>query len=188
MLIDDSGAWVTHYYYDADGNLTDSKDWNYYSGSFDWSSTHQRLYFFRDGTSPNDLMYEEVSVDGQITGNGDSPYHGDYTFTGPIVVSPDQTNVLLGSGEYYDSLTLSRVGSISRNFDHAVYLDNGRLAIIRKNGVDTILVYYDTAYAPVPGVTTIPGEPVSLSYHNNQLTVVTYDVIQGLVPFQVDNP
>lgn len=189
MFVDASGAWESHHYYDIEGVLTESKDWNQNSSYFAWSSVHNRLYFFRDGSSPNDLLYEEVSAQGLILSGGDSPYHGDYGITGPIIVSPDQSNVLLGASEYYDSITLERIGSLSRSFEHATYLDDGRLAIVKKNGTDTIVAYYDTAYAPIAGVTTFQGaEPVGIAYSNNVLTVVTYSIINGLEFHDIDNP
>ncbi len=189
MFVDGSGAWNTHFYYDVDGTLTQSEDWNRFSHHFAWSDVHSRLYFFRNGTSPNDLHYEEISTDGLILSDGETPYHGDYSIIGPIVISPDQTNVLLGAGEYYDSISLERIGSISRSFEHATYLEDGRLAIVKENGADTILAYYDTSYAPIAGVTSFQGtKPIGIAYYENTLTVVTYSVVMGLEYHDIPNP
>ena len=189
MFIDNAGAWVSHYYYDIDGNLTDSEDWNRYSKHFAWNDTTGRLYFFRDETSPNDIHYEEISADGMILSDGDSPYHGDYSIIGPIIVSPDQTNVLLGAGEYYDATTLERLGSISRSFEHAVYLDDGRLAVLVDNGSNSTVAFYDAAYVPLAGSHTYQNqEPIGLSYYNGTLTVINYSLIGGLDYQDIPNP
>lgn len=70
MVVDPSGAWDTHSYFDQNGTLTSSADWNEFSSYFAWSEVYRRLYFFRDGSSPNDLHYEEISADGLITESG----------------------------------------------------------------------------------------------------------------------
>ena len=57
---DNSGAWKSHYIFDRDGNLTDDEDWNYYSRAYAWNEKYNRVFFFRDHTSPNDLMYEDI--------------------------------------------------------------------------------------------------------------------------------
>ena len=83
---------------------------------------------------------------------------------------------------YRASLMLERLGSISRSFEHALYLNDSRLAIVKENGADTILAYYDTACAPIAGVTTLlNAEPVGMYYHNGTLTVITYSIVEGLV-------
>ena len=77
---------------------------------------------------------------------------------------------------------LERLGSISRSFEHALYLNDSRLAIVKENGADTILAYYDTACAPIAGVTTLlNAEPVGMYYHNGTLTVITYSIVEELV-------
>ena len=77
---DFSGAWATHYVFNAAGNITDQLDWNYYSREFAWDPVYSRVYFFRDDTSPNDLHYEVINqASGQITDAGETPYHGSYS-------------------------------------------------------------------------------------------------------------
>ena len=57
---DGSGAWATHYVLGADGALRASADWNYYSRVYAFNQPQARVYFFRDGVSPNDLHYEQI--------------------------------------------------------------------------------------------------------------------------------
>ena len=71
-----------------------------YSRGFDWSPVSNRIYFTRDDTSPNDLHWELIDpATGQIAGEGESPYHGDYTIQHPVRVSRDAAWVLIAALE-----------------------------------------------------------------------------------------
>lgn len=140
---DNSGSWSTHYIIDVNGNLTVSKDWNYYSSVYAWNPSNQRVYFFRDDTSPNDLHYETINqVNGTITSSGESPYHGDYRIEGPIVISHDGQRVMLGSGDVYDAGTLTWLGNTGE-FEQAISLQNGEHIFIVQHEGAFILVRKD---------------------------------------------
>lgn len=97
LLADSSGAWKTHYIYSESGELVDLEDWNYRSGAYAWNDSTSRVYFFRDDTSPNDLHYEEINqLTGEIAAQGESPYHGDFTYKSPLIISPNHELVLTG--------------------------------------------------------------------------------------------
>lgn len=140
FAVDGSGAWDTHYTFDASGVQADSVDWNYYSTEYIWSSVRQKLYFFRDDTSPNDLLWEEINADGgtyigkppgEIGGKIDSPLHDSAGFAHPIRVSPDGTVVVLGSGVIHDAVTLSRLATgLGNSITDAAWVD-GHLRTIR---------------------------------------------------------
>ncbi|MBC8355893.1 MAG: hypothetical protein H8E66_28280 [Planctomycetes bacterium] len=115
FAVDPSGAWVSHYTFAPDGSLVESVEWNYFSSEYIWSEVNQKMYFFRDGTSPNDLLWEEINADGvtypgePLGGIGkkdDSPLHGGGGTIHPIRVSPDGSVAVLGSGRIYDAQTL----------------------------------------------------------------------------------
>ncbi len=110
LAADDTGAWDTHYTFAADGTETGREDWNQQSSAYGWSDLHERIYFFRDGSSPNDLEYEQVAqFSGAIVDAGDSPYHGDYAIAPPIVVSDAGDEVMIGTGQIYDAGALTHV-------------------------------------------------------------------------------
>ena len=122
---DFSGAWATHYIFNAAGTITDQMEWNYYSREYAWDPVTSRVYFFRDDTSPNDLHYEVIDqASGQITNAGETPYHGDYNIEPPIRVSPDGTRVLLGTGDLYRRSNLTWAGALGRTFTDAEWQDN----------------------------------------------------------------
>jgi hypothetical protein len=108
FAVDNTGAWRTHYTISPDGVLKHSRDWNYYSKEYVWNSTNNRMYFFRDDTSPNDLLFEAIGSTGTLQTPVDSPYHGDIGWEHPIRLSGDGRWVLLGSGLVLDAQTLNR--------------------------------------------------------------------------------
>ena len=127
---DNSGAWNTHYIFDENGFQSDSKEWNRYSRQYTWNEVNNRVYFFRDQTSPNDLHYEEIDqITGEISAEGETPYHGDYSIRLPIVISNDGSLVLLGSGDLYDANDLTWQGSVGE-LNFALWLDNSDLLSI----------------------------------------------------------
>jgi signal transduction histidine kinase len=65
-----------------------------------------RLYQFQDDVNPNDILYRPVDQSsGQLGTLVDSPYHGAFEIRPPIRVSPNGSNVLLGSGDLPNALT-----------------------------------------------------------------------------------
>ena len=128
---DNSGAWESHHIYDAAGVLRHSVEWNHYSRVYDWNPVLNRVYFFRDTSSPNDLMWEEIDQSsGLITAQGETPYHGDYSILPPIRVSDDGSKVLLGSGDIYDASSLTWLGAIPGGFTDAQWFSNGSMVTV----------------------------------------------------------
>jgi hypothetical protein len=111
MVGDASGAWMTHRTFDAAGTQISAVDWNYYSQEYVWSAANGRLYFFRDDTSPNDLLWEIINPDGSIGTKQDSPYHGDFAIQHPIRVARNGSRVIIGSGVAFNALTLEKLAS-----------------------------------------------------------------------------
>lgn len=159
---DESGAWNTHYLFDKQGKLTDSKDWNYYSGFYTWNGLQSRLYFFRDDSIPNDLLFETIDqASGKISASGDTSYHGDYQVAGPIRVSAGGGRLVLGSGDVYSTSDLRVVKSLGASFIDAQWLDSGALLTMSAAGADTRLTSYDAALVQA-GQQTVAGKPVAL--------------------------
>jgi len=133
LVQDDSGAWGTHYILDRHGQVADSKDWNRFSRQYAWNEFNHRVYYFRDGTSPNDLHFEEIDqVSGEIVADSESPYHGDYSIALPIRISSDGQQVMLGSGDLYNAEDLTWEGSIG-DLDDALWLVSGDLLIVNRS-------------------------------------------------------
>lgn len=122
FAVDDSGAWLSHWTFSASGQQISQEEWNYASREFIWSSANRRFYHFRDSTSPNDLHWEEIGLDGVIGAMGDSPYHSSTGIRYPIRVAPDGSVVILGSGRIYDGLSLAQINNLSNNIEDAAWL------------------------------------------------------------------
>lgn len=153
---DGSGAWNTHYTVSQTGVLVDSVDWNYYSQSYVWSEANQKMYFFRDDTSPNDIIWEEINANGTaypgevaggIRNKQDSPYHGDDAFIHPIRVSPNGSSVITGTGKLYNGATLVRENTLPNAINDAAWL-NGELRTVRTiTGVSQYQQWTGATYA-----------------------------------------
>jgi hypothetical protein len=171
FAMDGSGAWGTHYTFDDAGRLVDSVDWNYYSTEFIWCSVRQKMYFFRDDTSPNDLLWEQINANGVaypgqppggIGSYLDSPLHDSTGFVHPIRVSPDGTVVVLGSGMIHDATTLARLGTaLGNSITDAAWAD-GQLRTLRLiSGVSQLQQWTQPNYG-LGSVRQLPGSPVRL--------------------------
>ena len=158
---DFSGAWATHYIFDATGNITHQLEWNYYSREYAWDPVFSRVYFFRDDTSPDDLHFEVINqASGQITAAGETPYHGDYSIEPPIRVSPDGQRVLLGSGDFYKKSNLTWVGSLGQSITDAEWKDN-LLVDIDASG---LLEIRDAVTRDVLTSYQYSGQPIRLAF------------------------
>ncbi|MBM0105192.1 hypothetical protein JM946_10540 [Steroidobacter sp. S1-65] len=140
MAQDGSGAWATHYVFSSTGALVANADWNYYSREYAWDPTTSRVYFFSDGISPNDLHYEVIDQsNGQITSEGETPYHGSYNIQPPIRVSANGQYVLLGSGDIYNQNGLTWAGSIGMQVADARWFADGSLVTLTSASNQTVL-------------------------------------------------
>lgn len=159
---DASGAWHTHYSISNTGTLLNSQDWRYFSRGFSWSKELNRMYFFRDDTSPNDIIYESIDpVTGVIGTAVDSPEHDSTGKTHPIRLSPGSQYIVLGSGWIYNPINLIRSGSLANAITDVAWSGTDPVSI-RAAGSDTQFQKWvaPTWYA---GLTkSLPGAPLRI--------------------------
>jgi hypothetical protein len=163
-----------HQLFDQTGNLTHTELYASDSRDYQWNETLQRLYHFRDYTFPNDIQYHEISLTGQIVDTTDSPYHGDYAIAPPIVLSPDEQQVLIGSGDIYEAPGLTRVEFLANGFVSGIWDANGNVTTARDVGGATRIDRYDAALNATGGEDHA-GEPLALTEHASGYLLVTYD-------------
>lgn len=166
---DGSGAWDTHYVFRLDGTIASWKDWNYYSTEYVWNAASHKMYFFRDGMSPNDLLSEAIDpVGGALGAEMDSPYHDGTPFMHPIRVNPDGSNVVLGTGRIFDTVTLAQTGALPINVIDAAWT-NGELRTLRA-GLDVVQLQRWGANLQPLQLLQLPGQALRLfSYEGKSL-------------------
>lgn len=168
---DSSGAWNTHYIFGADGTLRSSEDWNYYSTEYIWNAANRKMYFFRDDTSPNDILWENIDLEGVLGAEGESPYHDSTGFVHPIRVKPDGSVVLLGSGRIFTAVTLTLTNALSNDIADADWL-NSNLFTVRPLGSGTQLQSWASNYLQ-SGAVTLSGTPLRLLAVGQKLEAIT---------------
>lgn len=170
---DPTGAWATHYVFDRSGRLTANREWNYFSRHYDWNPNQSRIYFFRDDTSPNDLMFETIDqATGQITATGDSPYHGEYSIAGPIRVSPGGGRIAIGSGYIFSPTDLAMVKNLGKPFLDAQWRQDGTLVALAASGSAASVTVYDASLTAAREQ-SYTGTPLALVKVNDTIVVVT---------------
>ncbi len=194
FAVDGSGAWNTHYSINSAGALVDAVDWNYYSASFVWSEINQKMYFFRDDTSPNDILWEEINANGiayageaqgGIRNKMDSPYHGEDSFVHPIRVSPDGSVVITGTGFLYNAQTLVRGANVLPNaIADASWLSGGLRTVRTITGVTQYQQWTGPTYA-AGLVKQYPGAAHRLLTHGTSQLVGISTATDGRPSFYV---
>lgn len=173
---DSSGAWGTHYVHTPAGALLDSKEWNQYSNVWEWDPVKRRMYFFRDGSSPNDLHWESISGSGQITEKGETPYHGDFAFIPPIRVNPDGSKVVIGSGVVFETAGMTKTASLANGVTDAVWIGDRLYSIRLINGITQVQSWHGTQLLAGSEVRQFNGTPLRIFETSGKLTLVTsYD-------------
>jgi hypothetical protein len=129
------------------------------------------MYFFRDDTSPNDILWENIDLEGVLGAELDSPYHDSTGFVHPIRVSPDGSVVVLGSGRVFNAITLVLANALSNDISDADWL-NGSLFSVRVSGTCTQLQAWNSNYAQ-SGSLQIIGTPLRLLAIGDKLETMT---------------
>jgi hypothetical protein len=163
LAVDDEGAWESHHVFDADGFLVTSAEWNHPSRDYAWSPANERLYYFRDSSSPNDLMWEQIDGGtGLIVADGESPYHGAFDIEPPIRVSSDGAFVLLGTGHIYDGTSIERPAAIPVHPIDAMWTDEGFVTIAAGSAETTIVERWDPTTWARADARQLDGVPVAV--------------------------
>lgn len=146
---DPTGAWATRSLYSrSTGIRTYSAEWTYTSNGFQFSPILNRLFHFRDGTSPNDIIYQVVDqTTGVLGAQVDSPYHGGYTFTHPIRLFPNHTRVVVASGVIFSTNDLTVAGGLGLSYVDLQFHGN-RPVIIRASGSQTEMLLLNEDFTP----------------------------------------
>ncbi len=148
ILAADRSHGNTHYVYASDGTFITSRNWYYYySREYTWNVENNRIYFFQDDLSPNDINYEEIDqVSGMIVSVGQTPSHGHYDIQPPIRISKNGAMLLLGSGDIYDSNSLALVDALPISLVDAAWTEQGVITLRSASEGGTLLEQWDDEY------------------------------------------
>ena len=170
----------------SNGVVTDQGGYYYgYSRETAWDSVTSRVYFTRDGLSPNDLHYDVIDqATGLVTSSDETPYHGSYNIQPPIRVSTNGQFVLLGSGDIYAQDGLTWSGALGSPVADARWLANGSLVTLTTTGNQTILRRLGATSLPTLEQLTYTGQALRvlgtdsrmavLLVNNNTVQIQTY--------------
>lgn len=129
---DPSGAWGSFYTFAQDGTLLSSDEWkNAASAEYIWSSSTNRIYHYRDNTSPNDLEWTHIDPETGLLGDeGDSIYHGDTLSTRyPIRINATGDVLLNGAGQFISASDVKVVNSLSNNISDAAWVGSQLITV-----------------------------------------------------------
>jgi hypothetical protein len=184
---DSSAPWATHYTFAPDGTRISAVDWNYYSDEYVWSAANSRMYFFRDDTSPDDLLSEVIGADGKLGTEIDSPLHDSAGFDHPIRVSPDGKTVILGSGVVHDGNTLERrTGGLANAVSDVAWMKGTVYTVRGVSGNAQFQQWTGASFAP-GAVAQVQGTPVALLSVADSKLVGIYTPSTGVPQFRVMN-
>lgn len=171
--IDDSGAWESHATFNRQtGERVFSDDWRNASYGASFAPGLNRVFTFRDGTSPNDIYYEEVDQSsGALSTDVESPYHGDYALGHPIRLSPDETTVYVASGVAFSTSDLKYKNSIGISYTDLAF-GAGRLYLLHASSAGSEVVVLDDKYVMLSSF-QLAGTPLRLFVDEGKLTVFT---------------
>ncbi|NND69212.1 MAG: hypothetical protein HKN19_16595 [Halioglobus sp.] len=171
---DGSSGRTNHYVFSPGGDLLSTTDRSYCSREFSWSPVQERIYFFRDGISPNDLLWQVIDpVTGEIGDRMDSPAHSSQGILPPIRVRPDGQVVVLGSGRVYGALSLVHLLTLGNPVLDIAWLWNNDMVTLKSpGGPDATVQVWDPLFA-LDGEFPVAGQPLRVFATDSQLTVVT---------------
>jgi DNA-binding beta-propeller fold protein YncE len=181
------GYWDELTVFDQHGNTLDfARNLRAWSHHFVFDEANHRLLHLQDGLSPNDVVFDPIDpVTGEIGDYGHSPYHGDFPVHGPLVLSPDGTKLLLGSGEILETQTLHHERALPRTFADAAWSDVGLVTLDVTAAGQTRLENWSEDFR-VRDVRRLDGEPLRVLEWDGGIHAVT--LLEGKPTFHAYHP
>lgn len=106
----------------------------------------EKMYFIKDETSPKDIVWEDISENGDIGAKMESPYHSSFGMNHPIRVKPDGSIVLLGSGRIFDAITLTLVNVLPHGITDATW-KSGELFTLNESEGNSVFKHWTSKYS-----------------------------------------
>ena len=173
FTIDSSGAWDTQSIYDrATTALLDWDDWRDTARSILYAPGMERIFMLNSGVSPTDINYIDVDfVTGTISEETDSPYHGSYSLPNPIRIVPDESMVVVGSGNFFNTSDLTYATSFGLAFEDLAFI-GADYFLLQAVGPNSEIIRLDAGFN-ILSATWFTGEPRRLFAWDGDLYLVT---------------
>jgi hypothetical protein len=157
-----------HIVYRPNGTIVDFSARNTLTAAFTWSEANQKMYFLRQPSDSNQLNWEEVNASGNAY-PGQSPgairnrftSNGNFVMTPPIRLRPDGKVGLLGTGQVFDALSLSLVGSLPGFIHDARWQGSDLFAIRNDEDITLVQRLSGGTYELIQSI-QLPGSAVSI--------------------------
>lgn len=166
FAVDNSGAWATHYSFDAHGNLLNSYDWTYTAQHYVWNPSTERVYL---SSYNSGLVWREIDSDTGLLGNtGESPYNSNIATYSRLVVSSDGEYVLTGAGQILSAYTGTVLNALSNSISSGVWIGNELITVDNANN----LQFWADNFSLESNFALNDAVSTQLFNLNNQLVVV----------------
>lgn len=137
-----------------------------------WSDVHQRLYYLV-ASSRNSLVYS--TLDEQSRPNFSDQVFADTYVDAPLLMSPDEAYLLLGSGHLFNAETLELVQTFDE-FEQGIWLENGEVVLATSGSTQNefILTRLSTEFEVLESF-TYTGELLNLMESSEGIHIVHAD-------------
>lgn len=184
IVNDATGSWSTFHLISKTDFTAKSSNTLVHSGKMSvYIESQDRIYLYRDGTSPNDICYQEFDPDAEILGTyGDSPYHGDYSLSYPLKRFGDSLKLITGNGLIFslEAGTASGIvyeGALGAVFKDILFLLDGILTL--EDTTDGFLVRKRSASSPY-------GQISRTAEYSGETGVKLIETASGLIVISVE--
>ncbi|WP_185959506.1 S-layer homology domain-containing protein [Planococcus salinarum] len=134
-----SNQWTSVISYDSNTGAIVSEQGIYMSTLIKLTPDQQRLMAITTTSSPRNVYYYSIS-EGKLQPGTKWGYHGDYSMTTDIFLTPDGKYMVNGTGNVFSQRALSHVGTLDRQFT-SVAVDTVYGELYTANGTNLITAY-----------------------------------------------
>lgn len=108
---------------DNDGNSISTYSTRYYPLDLQLSPVNHKL-FYLTGYRSHELEWLEIDNTGTISSKDHGPYVRDIRLRKPIIMSPDETQIILGTGNIYNTSSNQFSASLPDEFTHGMWTND----------------------------------------------------------------
>jgi hypothetical protein len=133
-----------------------------------FAATLSKAFFVAGGSSPADISYFGFDPStSQVTGDGDSPYHGHYNINVPLYLSSDESSVFTAVGTYFSTESLRYLGQLNGvTFMHSFSHSSSQQEALALQRTVSTAGAYPASYLRFTGPFLLPDTDLALPQIN----------------------